>query len=191
MADDNNDIPDLNHDLSVATLHHILTESKANSTSGDVRIAGDARRDFLFAAIILKLLGATDKQTFDSASYPDLPTPEALQAASVDASNPVTGVVPEAAPAPATPAAPSQPQSADALAEQSSGTVTAPSDVTNETVTGVDSGKVAADVTGNNTQPNPATPDLANTDNVDTDTSATQLTPSDLNANPDNKGNNG
>src|SRR6185437_16757837 len=112
---------------------------------------------------------STDKQTFDNADYPDLPTPEQLQAANADNTNDlVTGVVPAAAPATIAPAAPAQPQNADALADQSGGAVTtAPSDVApgTEPGSGDDNGQdeptVAAQLTAD---------DLGNSNDADTST---------------------
>lgn len=149
MADDS--IPNLNHDVAVATLHSIITEARHNSTSGDTRLAGEARRDFLFAAIMLKTISAVGADDFNAAEYPDLPTPEALEAANITPDNPATSIAPDAVQTSSSAPANNPPQNADDLANQGGGgVVTAPSDVTNETVTGEDSGTEAAETVPSN-----------------------------------------
>lgn len=117
---DNQDVQ-LNHDVAVAALFSIRDEARINATSGDVRIAGDARRDYLLASVCLLCIGAIGKEAVDNAEYPNLPAPNDLDVQSET-------VTPAPAPVNPNPAidadgnpvtnAPAQPQTADQLASQ-------------------------------------------------------------------------
>lgn len=107
----------LNHGVAVKALNDIQTEAAYNVNSGDIRVAGESRRDYLFATILSQLLSTVDESTFNNVELAKLPTPDELAASSDPSSlgSQLAGV--PVGDAPVTP----QPQTADQLADQSAG----------------------------------------------------------------------
>lgn len=85
----------LNHAVAVQALHDICAESENLVNSGDLRVAGEARRDYLLASICLQLLSNVEPDTFTNTELAKLPTPDQL--------NEGTHTVIDSGPAPAQP----------------------------------------------------------------------------------------
>lgn len=152
----------LNHAVAVQALHSICTESEHLVNSGDVRVSGEARRDYLVSSILLQLLSTVEPDQFTNAELAKLPTPEELRAA--DDGGLAGRIVESQSGTNPNP----QPQTADQLEDQNSGA--APLNNTDTVPV------VGNTVTNNDATPVETTPA---TEGTDTPVTEDDLTPSE------------